>query len=101
MQSKKGKIARRILWTIATVLGWTAVILYIAAMGYEINIDIYTNIKSWENIANLYYVVAGIEILILWYFTLLYRKRKEATMMLFSLICCLTQIFLLINKVKI
>lgn len=101
MNKKKDKIKHIILWYLATILEWVIVPIYLAAMGYEFNIPIYEKLRDWQYITSLYYLLASIDIILFGYFVIIYRKREDLKSMGVSVFCCLTQIMLLISKIKI
>ena len=101
MSINKSIIKNNILWYTATFLEWIIIPLYIANMGYEFNIAIYQALRNWEYVAITYYILSSIDIILFGYFVLLYKKQNQIKMLGVSVFCCLTQIILLISKVKL
>lgn len=101
MNKKKTEVKHTVLWYVATILEWVIVPLYLATMGYEFNISIYEKLRNWQYVAILYYILEVIDIILFGYFVILFKKKDELKSMGVSVFCCLTQIILLISKVKI
>ena len=100
MKDKIANIKNKVLWYIAIIIEWIIVPFYIAAIGYNFDISWYNVLKSWEYVGTAYYVLACIDITLFGYFVLLYRKTKQDKLMQVSVFCCLSQLILLITKVK-
>lgn len=101
MKNNKVKIKlNKKIWNLATVLEWLIVPIYIAAMGYEINIPVYISLKKWQYVSYLYYIISVVDIALFGYFVIVYKKNKQLRLMGIAVFCCLTQIILLISKVK-
>ena len=99
--NKMKKMTYSFLWTIAIILEWANIVLFMAAMGFEYNIDIYMKIRHYPNIATIYYISAGIDIIAFYLLTLINKKEKQDKNMLLALYCGLVQIALLMYKVKL
>lgn len=93
------KIGYKIVSFTAILLEWINIILFLAAMGYEI--EILEKIRQVDNISEIYYLFAGIDILLFSILTRYKRKQNKNKEMLVYIYCCLVQIALLIFKVKI
>lgn len=91
---------QNILWYIASFIEWIIIPLYLASMGYEFDIDIYTKLKKWQYVTTIYYILASIDIVLFMYFVIIYRKKEQLKLMSIAVFCCLMQIILLISKVK-
>lgn len=100
MKEKLTNIKNNILWYLAIIIEWVIIPLYVASMGYNFDIYLYNQLKNWEYVTALYYVLACIDISLFAYFIMLYRKMKQDKLMQVSVFCCLMQIILLISKVK-
>ncbi len=98
--TKYSNIKINALWYLATVIEWIIVPLYLASMGYEFDISLYEKLREWENVETLYYILASLDIALFGYFVIFYRKKDQLKPMGISVFCCLTQIVLLISKVK-
>jgi len=102
MSTNKITIKQTMMWYLAIAIEWVIVPLYIASMGYDINLSVYQSLKNWQHVTILYYMLACVDIMLFSYFVLLYRiKKNQMNLMLVSVFCCLTQIILLISKVII
>lgn len=93
------KIGYKIICFIAILLEWINIILFLAAMGYEI--DILSKLREIYYISEIYYLCAGLDILLFSVLTIINKKKKNDREMLLYTYCCLIQIVLLIFKVKI
>lgn len=93
------KIGYKILCFIAILLEWINIILFLAAMGYEI--DILSKLREMYYISEIYYLFAGLDILLFSILTIINKKKNNNRDMLLYTYCCLIQIVLLIFKVKI
>lgn len=93
------KIGYKIISFTAILLEWINIILFLAAMGYEI--EILEKLRQVDNISEIYYLFAGIDILLFSILTRYKRKQNKNKEMLVYIYCCLVQIALLIFKVKI
>lgn len=94
------EIKQNILWYIASLVEWIIIPLYLASMGYEFNIDIYTKLRKWQYVTTIYYILASIDIVLFMYLVIIYRKKEQLKLMAIAVFCCLVQIILLISKVK-
>lgn len=95
------EIKQKTLWYIASFVEWIIIPLYLASMGYEFNIDIYTKLRKWQYVTTTYYILASIDIVLFMYFVIIYRKKEQLKLMAITVFCCLMQIILLISKVKL
>ena len=100
MKEKLTNIKNNILWYLAIIIEWAIIPLYVASMGYNFDIYLYNQLKNWEYVTALYYVLSCIDISLFGYFIILYRKKNQDKLMQVSVFCCLMQIILLITKVK-
>lgn len=89
------------LWWIAIIIEWINIVLFMAAMGYEYNIPIYSQIRKSNNISTVYYIFAGIDIILFGILMMINRKRKDVKNTILALYCGLIQIALLMYKVKL
>lgn len=99
--NKMKNMAHSCLWTLAIILEWANVVLFMAAMGFEYNIEIYMKIRNFPNIATIYYILAGIDIIAFFLLTIINKKEKQDKNMLVALYCGLVQIALLMYKIKL
>lgn len=93
------KILCKMVIFIAILLEWINIVLFLSAMGYEI--EVLSNLRKIEYIAEIYYLCAGIDIALFSFLTLHNKKQRKDKEMLIYTYCALVQIALLIFKVKI
>lgn len=99
-KTKKKINVESVFWIIASILEWMSIVLYIAAIGYDINIDIYNKLKDWQYEVTLFYIVSGIDATIFALLVLKNRKYYNPKNLLLAVFCSLLQIILIILKVK-
>lgn len=99
---KKDKVRLdSILWFFATLIEWINIVLFMASMGYEINIPIYTKLREMQGIVTTYYIAATIDIVLFGALAIVHRKGENARNTLLATYCCLIQIALLAYKIKL
>lgn len=98
---KKSNRLYSFLWTVATIIEWVNIVLFVAAMGYEIDIPIYMKIREYRDIATIYYIVAAVDIMLFGLLMMVERSKNNVKNMLLALYCALAQIALLIYKIKL
>ena len=91
-----------LLWLIAVILAIINVVLFMAAMGYDtLDFSLYNSLKNLKNINTLFYILSTIDIMLFCVIVTIYRISKRLTGLAISVLACLTQIILLMLKVKI
>ena len=71
---KEPKNWLNIIWWIAIVLEWIVIPVYMACIGYEINI--LQKLREWEHINTFYYIIGLTDALLFYICSLIFRKRK-------------------------
>ena len=101
--TKKIKISlfAKIVWIILSIIEWISVPLYIAAMGYEINIEVYNKIKDWEYIANLFYILSLTAAAGFLFFSIKFALLKLQKERVIAQVSCIVQLILVISKLRI
>jgi len=93
------KIGYNIVYVVAVILEWVNIPLFLAAMGYEINI--LEKLREIYYISQIYYTTAAIDILLYMILSFISRKKKRLKATVIFTISCLIQIILLIYKIKL
>lgn len=89
------------LWIIASILEWINIVLFMAAMGYEIDIPAYNALRLYEHKAMVYYISASIDATLFWILAMLNRKKGYEKNLVIAVFCFIIQVALLLYKIKL
>lgn len=99
-RKNKSKYIDSLIWSIAVILEWVNIGLFLLAMGYNFDIELYQKITIYRYIAEIYYVSAAVDIFLFFVLAIKNRIVYNPKNILLSVYCGVVQIVLLIAKVK-